>query len=655
MKSIRSLVSTIVIIIMVLISFALILNNLYLKPVLVLWDEINNELIEFNERYVGADLNIRVINNVVTQLSSGQKIEENRKERIISAYEENYEELANEYNNLTILNYGLIDKIHKLENYKFLNSIINIESLNFYFDMLDNETSRFGKTIDELSNVDINSQQNYTLNVNNAYKDLQQPLKSTKLKYAEINREVIPNFINLLNITLLVLFVIVLILSFLLKNIVDRDIKYLLSSFRLLNNGNYERDELPKLVSRFEEEKIISEFVQDIFKEKYFLNKIKEIVSKEYILDEIINNLLDLVKDTLNTDRIGVAFVDYKKETIIAEHGAFNYGKALLGPGFEIGFKDTRLTSILETKKPIITKNIRDELLFRPNSESLQLLDKEGIKSNMIIPLISNGTVLGFLFFSSVKENNYDERTVQLGVKISNEISNILDKTYLTKKMFSTATRTFASLVEKRDNETGNHIIRMTAYSKKIAEALTKDVDCSYRVPESFIKDIANYASIHDIGKIGIPDNILKKPGKLTEEERRVMQTHSTIGGNILKELEQSLKIFNRDFYKTAIDIANYHHERWDGRGYPEGLSGTEIPLAARIVSIADVFDALSSSRVYKDNYGFEESVKIINEGSGTQFDPYLVEVFNELLPQIQRIYEMEYFSNKELYNKTIC
>ncbi|QUH26812.1 HD domain-containing phosphohydrolase [Serpentinicella alkaliphila] len=650
MKSIRRLVALIVTAIICVLTIALLINNYYLRPILIQWVDMNKELLGFSETYIEADLNIRVMDNVVSQVTSTQIIEPGRLIRIKDAHNENYQNLVLKFDQLISINQSINGTLTSLEGYSLLSFFINYDNFVNLFKNLAEKTEAINNSILDLSDISITDQKLSIVELHKEYKELRAPLSDVRLKYGELTGQVIPKFINILNITLIVLFVIVTVLASLLNKVAGRVLRYIFDSFKILNSNNYNVNNIPRLKSTFEEEKLIGEFVDDIFNERLFINKIKEIVSTEYIIDNIIEKLLVLVKDILNTDRIGVAFVDYKKQSIIAEHGAFNYGKVLLGPGFEVEFHKTGLTKLIDTKKPIITMSIQNELAKRPESESLKLLNQEGIKSNMIIPLIINNVVLGFLFFSSVEENNYNSKSVQFGVKISTEISNILDKTYLTKKMFSTATRTFANLVEKRDNETGNHILRMTQYSRIIAEELINHLDSNYRVNESFVSDIINYASIHDIGKIGIPDEVLKKPGRLTNEERTIMQTHSTIGASILTDLEQSLKIFNRDFYRTAIDIAHFHHERWDGKGYPEGLSGLHIPLAARIVSIADVFDALTSRRVYKDSIGFEESVKIINEGSGTQFDPQLVRVFNNALQKFKDVYESDIFTNKDYY-----
>ncbi|WP_306767440.1 HD-GYP domain-containing protein [Hypnocyclicus thermotrophus] len=142
------------------------------------------------------------------------------------------------------------------------------------------------------------------------------------------------------------------------------------------------------------------------------------------------------------------------------------------------------------------------------------------------------------------------------------------------------------------------------------------------------------------MGKVGIPDKILLKPGKLTKEEFKIMKTHTIIGANILKSFKENIKKHDIDIFDYAIEIVNFHHEKWDGTGYPKGLKANEIPLVARIVSIADVFDALTNKRVYKKAFSFEESIKMIKEMKGINFDPLIVDVFIESLAEIRDVYE---------------
>lgn len=183
-----------------------------------------------------------------------------------------------------------------------------------------------------------------------------------------------------------------------------------------------------------------------------------------------------------------------------------------------------------------------------------------------------------------------------------------------------------AKLAESRDPETGRHLERISLYSTRLATALRLLPQYHRVVTPGFIRLLGISSVLHDIGKVGLEDTVLLKPGRLNAEERKKMQEHTLVAGACLKEIEQRLGASN--FLQTAREIALHHHERWDGNGYPAGLAGESIPLAARIVTVADVYDALSSKRVYKDAFPHEECVRLIREGAGTQFDPELVNVF---------------------------
>jgi putative two-component system response regulator len=183
-----------------------------------------------------------------------------------------------------------------------------------------------------------------------------------------------------------------------------------------------------------------------------------------------------------------------------------------------------------------------------------------------------------------------------------------------------------AKLTESRDDETGHHLERVCAYSACLATALRNHPRYRRVITPEFIKLIGVNAALHDIGKVGIEDAILLKPGKLTADERRRMQEHTTIGERCLAEIERRLGACS--FLQMARDIVLCHQERWDGCGYPSGLIKTRIPLAARIVAIADVYDALASRRVYKPALPHEECVEIISTEAGKHFDPDMVETF---------------------------
>ncbi len=198
-----------------------------------------------------------------------------------------------------------------------------------------------------------------------------------------------------------------------------------------------------------------------------------------------------------------------------------------------------------------------------------------------------------------------------------------------TKELHDTrlqVVRRLGRAAEYRDNETGLHIIRMSKVSALLGKAAgMNNYDCDL---------LLNAAPMHDIGKIGIADNILLKPGKFEPDEWKIMQTHSQIGADILSGDDDS------DLMKMAYQIALTHHEKWNGKGYPNGLSGEDIPLVGRVCALADVFDALTSVRPYKKAWSVEDSVNLIKEERGEHFEPQLVDYFLELLPEIVTIKE---------------
>lgn len=196
-----------------------------------------------------------------------------------------------------------------------------------------------------------------------------------------------------------------------------------------------------------------------------------------------------------------------------------------------------------------------------------------------------------------------------------------------------------SSLAETRDNETGNHIRRTQNYIRALAERLREHPRFSHFLSEENITLLYKVAPLHDVGKVGIPDAILHKPGKLTEEEFEIMKTHAALGGNAFASAVAGLDI-SSTFLEVACQIAMSHHEKWDGSGYPSRLRGNDIPIPARLMALADVYDAMSCKRVYKSAIGHEEVAAVILEGRGKHFDPDVVDAFMEIQPQFIEIAE---------------
>jgi len=236
-------------------------------------------------------------------------------------------------------------------------------------------------------------------------------------------------------------------------------------------------------------------------------------------------------------------------------------------------------------------------------------------------------------------------RYLQRQLKMANaelkELSENLDKKVKERSQQLLRSRdsiifAMAKMTEARDDDTGKHLERICRYVEILAMELAK-TDAS--ITDDWIRTVAQTAALHDIGKVGIPDDILLKKGQLTPEERKIMETHPAIGGDTLLELREEMG-GGGPFLSRAIEITLGHHEKWDGSGYPFGIKGEAIALSARLVAVADVYDALVSQRIYKPGLSHEDACRLIQEGAGTHFDPRVVDAFEARQDDFRRIAE---------------
>lgn len=444
------------------------------------------------------------------------------------------------------------------------------------------------------------------------------------------------------------LFTVVLILALIIWRMVRRYFSFVASSYVALEKHQYDFNALKPINPIFKEEVKMNQLIHRVFDENKFVSEVRDVLMGHFIVDDAVEHLFKVLEERLGVDRVGIAFVDYEHQKIIAEYGASNYDPLYLGPGFEVPFKATSLTQILRTNQTKITVDLEAQLLLKPHSMPLKMLVNEGIQSNIIIPMTMGAAVFGMVFLSSKHKGFFTEEHLKIGEKIVYDVKGLLNRAYFTKVILTKMTQSFSTLVDQRDTETGNHIERMTDYAVILAKGLKKRALKGYEIDDKFVLDIERNAAAHDIGKVGIPDEVLKKPGRFTDEEREIMKTHTTIGAEIFADLREGLMMFDPQFYKMAEDIARFHHEKWDGTGYPIGKMGEDIPLSARIVAVADVFDAIASKRVYKEAFAFEEAVAIIKSSRGNHLDPVLVDVFLDELDQIYSIYK----NNDSFVNK---
>lgn len=246
-----------------------------------------------------------------------------------------------------------------------------------------------------------------------------------------------------------------------------------------------------------------------------------------------------------------------------------------------------------------------------------------------------NGKLIGYileLVDSTIQKKylttveNYN-RNLKIEIERQTEhISSMKDKMVLG----------IASIVESRDNSTGNHIMRTSAVIKIFADALRPQKE-KFGLSEDFLQKLIKAAPMHDLGKLSIDDVILRKTGKFTPEEYKIMQTHSTEGAKIVEKILRNVEDDN--FVDIARNVAHFHHEKWNGEGYPMGLKEKEIPIEARIMALADVFDALVSKRCYKESFSFDQSFEIIDQNIGTHFDPDLARLFLTCRCRLEKLY----------------
>lgn len=218
----------------------------------------------------------------------------------------------------------------------------------------------------------------------------------------------------------------------------------------------------------------------------------------------------------------------------------------------------------------------------------------------------------------------YESRVERINAGLEREVEHRYGQSLATRHGLIIG---LAKLADCRDTDTGAHLDRISVYSAMLAEEMSKS--CPQEIDDDWIECIRLASTLHDIGKVGVPDRVLLKPGKLTLEERAEIERHTIVGAEALGAIRERLG--DDDLVKMSQDIARWHHERWDGQGYPDKLAGASIPISARVIAVADVYDALTSERVYKSAMSHEEALRIIFGDAGTHFDPKVCEAFSRI------------------------
>lgn len=314
--------------------------------------------------------------------------------------------------------------------------------------------------------------------------------------------------------------------------------------------------------------------------------------------DSTLTQRLGILHDRILTaipsvDRIAVAIYDAADDKLKTFINSTRKGAAIGSYDFKLSDSPS-LYTLAASGEPRVIDEIQDAI--KSNTPHSDWLLKQGYRSSFTLPIYDNGEFIGFIFFDSVEHAVFNQQVQRdlslyaslINLSISNEFSAVRSIVASAK-----IARDFAHL---RDFETGTHLERMARYSRIIAKTIAP----LYSLSDEFVEHIFLFAPLHDIGKIGIPDNVLLKPGKLDASEHRVMQSHVAKGCEIVQKILGDFAIQHLADSKLMLNIVKYHHEFLDGTGYPHGLKGNGIPLEARIVTVADIFDALTSKRPYK-------------------------------------------------------
>jgi len=299
------------------------------------------------------------------------------------------------------------------------------------------------------------------------------------------------------------------------------------------------------------------------------------------------------------------------------------------------------LKAIIKNGLPRVVNNL---LTFEDGqNEHTKRIGRQGYAASYTLPMFNNGVFFGFIFFNSDKKDVFTENVLRqidiyghmISITVINELTSI--------HTLTAAIKTTGGIAHIRDPETGSHLDRMSRYSRLIVTALAE----KYNLNDSYIEHIFMFAPLHDIGKIGIPDNILLKPSKLNDNEMTVMKTHARKGREMIDELLENFGLENIEYKNVLRNIAEFHHETINGSGYPSGKKGDEIPLEARIVAVADIFDALTSSRPYKEAWDNEKAIQFIEKLAGETLDQDCV---NALIENIDQVEEIQKQFNESTY-----
>ena len=367
---------------------------------------------------------------------------------------------------------------------------------------------------------------------------------------------------------------------------------------------------------------------------------LKELNNTSSLRSKLVSTHKSIVKQFPFISRIAIALYDPATNSLKTYIHSSGEDNPL--DHYESSLDDApSLKALLDKGLPRVINNL--VTFENGKNKHTKRIGRQGYAASYTLPMFSDGIFIGFLFFNSYEQDVFTESALKQIDVYAHMISLMVVNEMTTIKTLSAAIKTTNKLTHIRDPETGSHLDRMSRYSRLIAKSLADE----FQLDDSYIEHIFMFSPLHDIGKIGIPDKILLKPGQLNESEKKIMDTHAMKGREIIDDLLENFGLNHIDYKDMLRSIIEHHHEAVNGKGYPAGKIGNEIPLEARIVAVADVFDALTSIRPYKKAWSNEEAIKELNKLAGETLDRNCVNALLSNMHEVEKIQRQ--FTEKNL------
>lgn len=401
-------------------------------------------------------------------------------------------------------------------------------------------------------------------------------------------------------------------------------------SFSLIANGNFkhqlpvtQQNEIGQMTAAFNH---LTERLSSMFKLTDRINQGKK-------LDETLQFIYEEFQSFVPFDWVGVFFSSLDNKSYLLER-CYSPKALHIKEGDSFNALIGCFATASEQPKVFSFSNISVE-----KGSIDESLTKNYLNSAVYLPLLGQNKQRAVMIFAS-NNQTFQQSHVEFLANIGTTVTHILEKTLVVESLVTSAIEGLAKLAESRDPETGDHLIRMAHYSAIIAEELGRQGPYIGLISPAYVRDVFHFAPMHDIGKVGVRDEVLLKPGLLNPDERKEIEQHPVIGGEVLRKCEAQMEAQGHQIFQTAIEIAECHHEKFNGTGYPQRLKGQEIPLSARIVTVADVFDALTSRRPYKEAWSIDQALDHMKKESNLHFDPAIIEAMQRCLLRMLEIYD---------------